>query len=476
MKQKAIYSRCMASLTDLIVTLGPILIWDVVVLIVLAGFLPSAVMTFADDLIKYVIIVSFCVTNPLITLTYGKTLGQTVFDIRIKDVTNREPSTLQLALREFLGGIFIFGGYNVFYGVGLLVYLLLNFIVICVDSKSRGIVDFICHTKPISVVYQAVGTKTVKKKEEALEEKPICEPGKYHYDYDLHVHSKHSFDGEDTVEELFQKAKALNIKVMSITDLFSVKANFEADVLTKPYGVQYIPGIEMECEFEGYGLTILGYNIDYKDKRFAQIENEYLKNQREISVERIAKFEKESHLQLNLNRLVNQKATGIVTSEMIVQEVLDNPLYEDEEFLKSYQEMEKGQAYRRMFEDYFLPGKSCYVKKRVPSLKDVLEIIKETNGTSILAYPMRTCGNDVELIKRVLNQGVDGMEIFSPYHEQEDMIQILEIAKEMRCFVTCGSDYYGENELMIQIGDTKATSKYDKLLRIMIDRSLKKLN
>ena len=56
MKNKHLLSRIMASLTDLVIILLPILVWDLIIFIILAGMLPSTVMTFLDKIIKYVMI------------------------------------------------------------------------------------------------------------------------------------------------------------------------------------------------------------------------------------------------------------------------------------------------------------------------------------------------------------------------------------------------------------------------------------
>lgn len=473
MMKKNIFSRFMATLTDLVIALIPLLVWDLIIFIVLAGFLPASVMTFLDDVIRYVIYASFVITNPFITYVYGKTLGQSVFDIRILTMSNKKASPAQRMLRELLGGLAFLGCFYIYHGIGIPIYIVLNLIVILLDKNSRGIADFICRTKPISIAVTSEKADDTKKKDEIEEELPVLEKGKNFYHYDLHAHSKYSVYGMDTVEEIFQKASALGIEVLSITDKFSVKANFEAEVLSKPYGISYIPGIEMDCEYKGYPLTILGYGIDYKNPLFVEMGNEHLKLQRGASVQRIEKFKEISGIDMNLSRLINQTTSGIITSEMIIQEVLKNPLYEDVEFLKPYREDDEN-AYQHLYADYFAPKKACYVNTPLPSLESVLETIKSADGIAILAYPKKSCGDDVELLKEILSQGVEGMEIFSAYHEEEDIQRYLKVARECACFVSCGSDYYGDNELMIQLGDSKAESKYEKLLAILISRCLKK--
>lgn len=478
MEQKKLFSRCMATLSDLIITLLPILAWDLIIFIILAGFLPSTVMTFLDKVIIYILIVSFCVTNPFITLVYGKTLGQMIYDIRILNNQNKNATNMQRVLRECLSGIIIISGFYFFNGLPIIAYTLINMIVIIVDKKDRGIVDFICQTHPINIIFGEEDVKVVETKKKEVEQKKeevFVAPSKseYFYHYDLHVHSKHSTRGNDTVEEIFQKAKSLGIEVLSITDEYSAKANIEAEVLSKPYGIQYISGIQMSCIYKGYELQVLGYGIDYKNHLFIQLENEHLRLQRAASKERIEKFKEVTGVDLNFSKLVNQTNSGIVTAESIVQEALTNPLYEDFDVLKEYRNIEN--SYQRLYMDYFAPKKPCYVQVELPELEIAVECIKTAGGLVVLANPKKACGDDLELLKDILSQGIDGLEVFSSYHSEEDMNQYLSVAREMNCFVSCGSDYYGNNNLMIEIGDSKATAKYEKLIRVLIDYCLKKI-
>lgn len=473
MKQKNFSSRCMAFMTDLIVTLIPMLIWDLIIFLVIAGFLPSSLMAFANKYLIYVVAASFALTTPAIVYIYGKTLGQESFDLRIMNANGKNASLAQKMLREFLGGMLLLGGYFIFHGLGSIVYILLNLIVILVDKKGRGIVDFVCQTQAVSVV---LDKESNKKKPEEEGEEPFYElqKGKFFYHYDLHVHSRHSVNGTDTVEELFQKAKALGVEVLSVTDQYSVKANFEAEVLSKPYGLRYIPGIEMNCTYKGYPLTILGYSVHYKEPIFIELENEHLKMQRTVSAQRIEKFKNASGIDLNFSKLVNQTVSGIVTSEMIVEEVLSNPLYSELEVLKTYIE-DKENGYQRLYMDYFGKGKPCDISEPLPELEEVLETISKSGGMSVLAYPKKSCGDDLSLLKEIMEKGIDGLEVFSPYHDETDIKNYLKLASDVNCFVSCGSDYFGDNELMIQLGDSKAGDKYEKLLSILVERCLKKV-
>ena len=473
-KKKYLFSRFMAALTDLVITLLPLIVWDIIILIMLAGFLPSSVMTFLDKVIIYVLVVSFCVTNPFITLAFGKTIGQLVYDFTIKDSSGKDSKAIQRILREFLGGVLLLGSFFILNGLGFIAYIVVNFLLILIDKKAKGFVDFLCHTEPVRVeLDDDVIVVEDKKKEPVKEVLSVPSKSNAFYHYDLHVHSRHSVNGKYTVEEIFQKAKELGIKVLSITDQYSVKANVEASILSEPYGIAYIPGIEMDCLYNGYVIKVLGYNIDYKNSLYTQLENEHLKQQRSATAARIEKFKEVTGIDLNFSKLVNLTSSGIVTAEMIVKETLENPLYDENELVKQYKNGDN--AYQKLYFDYFTEGKPCYVQVELPDLEDVIESIKVSNGLVVLATPKTTCGNDDNLLKELLSKGFDGIEVFTNSHDDQDIKKYLGYVKDLNLFPTCGSNYYGAQELLVEIGDSKACDKYEKVLRIFIDRCLKKV-
>ena len=155
--------------------------------------------------------------------------------------------------------------------------------------------------------------------------------------------------------------------------------------------------------------------------------------------------------------------------EMIIKEVLQNTLYEDNEIVKKYKDNPEG-----LYLDYFARGKSCHVQVELPELEDVVQSIKASNGLVVLGSPKQYCGNDEELIKEILGMGFDGIEVFSNEHDEKDVKQYLEIARETNSYVSCGSNYFGKKN--IQIGDCRVNPKFEKVLMTLINRCLKKVD
>lgn len=483
MKHKYLSDRCMSFLTDMIITFLPILVWDVLILLVLAGFLPAGVMSFLDSTIKYILLASILITCPFIALAYGQTFGTVAFSMKLVDAKMKKAHILQVALRQFLAYSVIPIAAYYFLGIkGILGYFVLNILVLLIDPQGRIPVDFITHTKLVSILKEAeditknIPAKKVKKDKKKLQEaekKASEKSNAFHID--LHTHSRYSLDGELTVEEVFVLAQQKGIEVLSITDHNSVKANFEAGVLSECLGIHYIPGVEVDCIYQGVHCQLLGYNIDFKDNRYIQLENNILKQERNASIQRIEKLKEVLGIDINVNRLIEKNNTGIVSGEMIAEELLTNPLYESCEALNPYRPLgERGDnPYVNFYWDYFAPGKSCYVGIIYPEASEVIELIKDTGGYAILAHPKKFFKNDPDKIKELLDRGVRGIEVFSPYHTQQDIKQYLEMVREQSCFVTCGSDFHGKAKPALQLGESQATNKFDKLLLVFVQKCLK---
>ena len=90
---------------------------------------------------------------------------------------------------------------------------------------------------------------------------------------DLHMHSYYSDDGEFSPEELVRQCAMRGIRVMSIADHNSVRANDAGRQAARRAGIRYVSGIEIDCTFRGVNLHVLGYGFDDTSDDFADIED-----------------------------------------------------------------------------------------------------------------------------------------------------------------------------------------------------------
>ena len=104
---------------------------------------------------------------------------------------------------------------------------------------------------------------------------------------DLHMHSNYSSDGEFSVSSLLEQCHNKGLKVIALSDHNSVKGIDEALKYAHHYNIKLIPAIEIDCIYKGIALHLLGYNIDYKNQDFKNIEEHMYKQELACSLKRL---------------------------------------------------------------------------------------------------------------------------------------------------------------------------------------------
>ncbi len=448
--------RFLAFCLDTSVMLSTILIWQLLMLFIISNIISIGFLNIIQIFTFGLLIISSFLFNPLvITKTNGQTIGKYIYDFKVVGKDKHEVSSSKLAMRELFGFAVPFIVLSFFYGIlGVISYWLFSLLFIIVHPKHVSLIDVLLGTRVI-VLKKMEESQEVEVKQEITPRNTI----------DLHIHSNFSDDGEFNVEEIFQKARMNGVKVISITDHNSAKANFIAERMSKLYNISYIPGIEIDCVYEGKQLHILGYFIDYNSELYAHIENEYLIKEKNASLKRVALFEKFSGMKLDIDALLKNNRSQLISAERIAQQVLENPAYQDEPLLQPYLHGSRSDMpYVNFYWDLFVKGKPCYVEMQYPSLEDIIDVIKLTNGVPVLAHACQTLGDDISFIHKLIDKGVEGIEVFSTYHSKKQMAELLRIAKERQVFVTAGSDFHGKNKPQIQLGDTRCPLEAEYLI------------
>ena len=89
---------------------------------------------------------------------------------------------------------------------------------------------------------------------------------------DLHIHSQYSSDGEFRPADIVGKCAAGGVDLFALTDHNTVRGLDEACDGALQAGLEFVPGIEIDCSFEGTDLHLLGYRIDWKSPDFRALE------------------------------------------------------------------------------------------------------------------------------------------------------------------------------------------------------------
>lgn len=275
---------------------------------------------------------------------------------------------------------------------------------------------------------------------------------------DLHMHSKYSDDGEFTPAQLVEQCHQAGIRIMAIADHNSVKAIDEAKAAAVKLGIQYIPGVEIDCTYNGINLHVLGYGIDYHHKDFTALEENVLNQELSCSKEKV-RLTNELGFDVDLKALEKLSENGVYTGEMFGEVLLNDERYVDHPLLKPYRDggERSDNPYVNFYWDFYAQGKPCYTKIVYPSLKETIDLIKRHGGTVVLAHPGNNLKGQFEVFDEMVELGVEGVEAFSNYHSLETVEYFYQAGLKHNLLITCGSDYHGKTKPAIDLGECRCT-------------------
>lgn len=268
------------------------------------------------------------------------------------------------------------------------------------------------------------------------------------------------------------KAKEAGLKVISITDHNCVRANTQARRMSVLYGVDYVAGIEIDCTFRGRRLRVLGYYIDERNELFDAIESESLKREKKASLERGRKLEEYAGIFVDMERMLEKTRFQNVSGKQIGRFVFDHPTYREYPLIQKYLNKYPNEdaAVNHFAKDMFDKGGPCYVELTYPSLYDILEIVHLAEGIAVLSS--WGCDEfDDAFIEKVLAEGFDGIEVFSPLIKKETSNRLLKAAKEHRLLISAGSDFHGPTHPEHYLGVTHCPPKALPLVEILTQAS-----
>lgn len=281
---------------------------------------------------------------------------------------------------------------------------------------------------------------------------------------DLHMHTSYSDDGEYSPRELVDMVHKAGIGIMAIADHNSVKAVREAKKYAEALGMQYIAATEIDCTFEGVNLHVLGYGINVSNTAYETLENNILNQELACSQLKL-KLTNAMGFDVKQEQLDALSLSGVYTGEMFGEVLLTDERYVDHPLLKEYRKggSRSDNPYVNFYWDFYAQGKPCYTKIVYPTLEEILTLIKEDGGVSVLAHPGNNLKGKFELFDKMIDLGIQGVEAFSSYHSPSDSEYFYHKGKEHNLLITCGSDFHGKTKPAISIGGSKCTVDQEEI-------------
>ena len=241
---------------------------------------------------------------------------------------------------------------------------------------------------------------------------------------DLHIHTTAS-DGSLTPEEIVRRAEQLNYKAIAITDHDTVDGLKKALNEAQKSNLEVIPGLEINTQYDGHEVHILGYYIDYKDPDLlARLD--YYKELRMKRVEKIVDKLENMGFEINMNDVL-EFAKGPAIGRSHIARALNKRGYVD--------------STSEAFDKYIGIGKPAYVNRERMSPEESINLIKQCGGIPVLAHP-GLIGSD-QIVKKIIEFGIMGLEVFYYEHSKEQEEKYRTMARDNSLILTGGSDDHG---------------------------------
>jgi predicted metal-dependent phosphoesterase TrpH len=244
---------------------------------------------------------------------------------------------------------------------------------------------------------------------------------------DLHTHSTAS-DGIYSPTELLERAKAVGLRVLALTDHDSTGGLEEAAEAARALDIDFIPGIEINTDVSGGEVHVLGYFLEYQRTAFQSVL-QVLRDARVRRGQRMVELLNQEGLHVSWDR-VREIAQGAVGRPHVAKALLEAG------YVSSI-----GEA----FDKYIGTGGPAYVPRYKLTPEDAVRLIASANGLPVMAHPIELPGLD-ELrnwLPGLCKAGMVGLETYyGPYTaEQERALRAL--ADEYNLIPTGGTDFHG---------------------------------
>ena len=257
---------------------------------------------------------------------------------------------------------------------------------------------------------------------------------------DLHVHSNVS-DGKLSVEEIIRLAISCNVNTIAFAEHYNMGSYNLARNLAKDK-LEVIPAVEISASLNRFGISkkhvchILAY---YPSYLICNILDEYEKS-RDICVKKTLK-KLQAHVSLSYNDVVKYARNKSSIGRFDIAIAL---------YQKGYAKSPVA-AYGEFLE----LGKSCYVDREKLDIIDLIYRIRKINGVPVIAHPksMKLNFDDTfNLLYKLKENGLEGIEVYNPCNTQSQREDYLMLCNYFDLVPTCGSDFHGIADRMVNIG------------------------
>jgi predicted metal-dependent phosphoesterase TrpH len=277
---------------------------------------------------------------------------------------------------------------------------------------------------------------------------------------DLHIHSDFSGDADHSPRQLFEMATDSELLAFSIADHDTVAAVEQGLALSREFGIELVPSVELSTRHANQSLHILAPFIDHRDEDLLKVLEEQLRSRDTQAKGRVARL-RELGFGVTFEEVTLASGNSVPVGPLIAEALLSKEESRRDPRLVPYLTGEKSSRRAiRFYRDYFEKGKPAYVEMNELATTKSFEIIKKAGGIPVLAHPGAPSFRiDEETLAGLARSGLEGLEVYSSYHNDQDTLCFQEWAKRYNLAAAAGSDFHGKLKPHVNFGSMKTREK-----------------
>lgn len=255
---------------------------------------------------------------------------------------------------------------------------------------------------------------------------------------DLHTHSCFS-DGTDTPTQLMLKAGQAGLDMVGLTDHDTVDGWKEAEKAVNSSGVALIRGTEISCKAYvdgsamGRSVHMLSYLHQGDDQGLKRLFED-VKNARTERVKKMVELLARDY-RISLENVYSHAQEGVAIGRPHIADALVSAGYFTDR--------------SECFNKVLYNGSPYYVIYCAPDVLDVIATIREAGGVPVYAHPRASRRQKlvpIDIIEQMVRAGLFGLEAYHRDHSDDEVAEVLAIARQFGIPVTGSSDYHGKGK------------------------------
>ncbi len=257
---------------------------------------------------------------------------------------------------------------------------------------------------------------------------------------DLHAHSTAS-DGSLTPTELVSLAHSEGLVAVALTDHDTVAGLDEAASAAERAGIRFIPGIELEVEWDNGVFHVLGLGLSSWHGEF-ETRLEATRARRTRRNESMVELLQRAGIPITYDELLRMAGHDTVGRPHFARWLLRHGA------VRTLQEA---------FDTMIGEGQPFYLPKEGLSVGKTCDLVHMAGGRAVLAHPqtLRLGWDELQRsLKRWRGEGLDGVEAYHANLTCRDAHRLVAMAEDLGLIVTAGSDYHGPPRTDRRLGRT----------------------